>query len=107
MIARNRAGLGDVALPNPIACSGGMVLAPDGSACVYDDDIGSLYDSLTSSMAPTGADASASINASGILATLQPTSGQTFGQWVSANSTFLIVAFSAVGALVALTRIGK
>ena len=38
---------------------------------------------------------------------LSPTSGQTFGQWVSTNSTFLLVAFGAVGALVALMRRGK
>jgi hypothetical protein len=40
-------------------------------------------------------------------ASLTPTTGQTFGQWVTANSTLLLVAFGAVGALVALTRVGK
>lgn len=37
--------------------------------------------------------------------TTQPT--QTFSQWVTANSTLLLVAFGAVGALVALTRAGR
>lgn len=50
---------------------------------------------------PIGPNASNSINIT------LPATGQTFGQWVSANSTLLLVAFGAVGALVALTRIGK
>ncbi len=37
----------------------------------------------------------------------QVVSGQTFTQWVEANSTLLLVAFGAIGALVAFTRIGK
>lgn len=37
-------------------------------------------------------------------ASVQP---QTFSQWVTANSTLLLVAFGAVGALVALTRAGR
>lgn len=78
---------------------------PDGSPCV--DDLGNLYGALIASVPTTGADASASIDANSILASLTPTTGQTFGQWVSANSTILLVAFGAIGALVALTRVGK
>lgn len=36
-----------------------------------------------------------------------PPAGTTFLQWVNDNSTVLLVAFGAIGALVALTRMGK
>ena len=78
---------------------------PDGSACV--DDLQSLLTAATSGMPTTGADASTTINAGSILASLNPVPGQTFSQWVQANSTLLLVGFGAVGAVVALTRIGK
>lgn len=34
-------------------------------------------------------------------------SGTTFSQWVEANSTLLLVLFAGVGAVVALTRVGR
>jgi hypothetical protein len=60
----------------------------------------------------TGANASNSISVtvpSGLTlnASGQVVQSQSFADWVNANSTLLLVAFAALGAVVALTRVGK
>jgi hypothetical protein len=97
-------------LPNPIACANGMVLAADGSGCVYNDDLSDTLPQLIGNTGPSATGTTA--DEWGLLlqdatANLTPTTGETFLQWVNANSTLLLVGFGAIGALVALTRIGK
>ncbi len=82
--------------------------ASDGSPCIDD-----LTGSLSTLNANVGApNATGTADDWGLLlqdatANLTPTTGETFSQWVTANSTLLLVAFGAIGALVALTRVGK
>ena len=99
-------GLGQTS--NSPICAAGQMTASDGSPCIDD-----LTGSLSTLDANLGApNATGTADEWGLLlqdatANLNPSTGETFGQWVTANSTLLLVAFGAVGALVALTRIGK
>ncbi len=97
-----------------VACPAGQV---DLGAGVCVDDLLALQAATDANTqlytgVPVGPNASNSISVtipSGLTlnAQGQVVSGQTFTQWVEANSTILLVAFGAIGALVAFTRIGK
>lgn len=93
MYASYNRGLGDI----PV-CPTGALTMPDGSACA--DDVTGSLPALDATVG--GPNASASINVSSILANLQPTSGETFLQWVNNNSTVLLVGFAAIGAFMTL-----
>jgi hypothetical protein len=98
MYSVNKRGMGDI----PV-CPSGASTMPDGSACA--DDLTSSLPSLDATVG--GPNASASINVSSILANLQPTSGETFLQWVNNNSTVLLVGFAAIGAFMAIAGGGR
>lgn len=80
--------VGPPALPQIPTCQTGQVWNPS-AGCIPDPAL----TSLPAMMAAAAASAT------------KP--GQTFLQWVEANSTVLLVGFGAIGALVALTRMGK
>src|SRR5580700_8668764 len=87
-------------------CPVGQMVLSDGSCA--DDLIAAQAASDANLGAPN---ASTTINAGQILASI-PTANllpgnQTFAQWVEANSTLLIVSFSAIGLLWTIVSSGK
>ncbi len=80
-----------------LVCPTGQV---DGGGFCVDDLTGALAAADANTQLYTGVPVGP--NASNSISVTLP--AQTFSQWVEAHSTILLVAFGAVGALVALTR---